>query len=188
MAGVSMRAVPVAYWLACAPTELWLEDDDGTLSEWEEPCGDRRQELGLIGQSMPRDIIEAALERCLLTDLEMARGPDEWRHIPDPFSHWDVPGSLRRRVSSQPRRLEPSREALPTGVRAHGSDLKIRSVTIRTLLSGEATAGRGEGAEASASPTASPLVPPIQPYPTPPPKHPTGTGTRCAGGSGPAAR
>lgn len=32
-----MRIVRMAYWLACAPTELWLEADDGTLSEWEEP-------------------------------------------------------------------------------------------------------------------------------------------------------
>ena len=55
-------AVPAACWLGYAPIELWLEDDDGTLSEREEPWGDRRRELVFTGQSMPRDIIEATLE------------------------------------------------------------------------------------------------------------------------------
>ena len=147
--------------------------------------GDSRRELVFIAQAMPRGIIEGALERCLLTGLEMAEGPTNGGTSPNRLRTVMCPDRLRRRVPSRTRRLEPSQEATPTGVRGHGPDHEIRSVAIRTLLSGGATTGQGEGAKVSARPTVSPPAPPIQPSPTPLPEHPTGTGNRSAGGSGP---
>lgn len=69
------------------PTEPELRADIMTLME--EPFGDRRQELVLIGQDMDRAQIEATLTGCLLTDAEMAQGWQKWRKFPDPFGDWE---------------------------------------------------------------------------------------------------
>jgi G3E family GTPase len=44
----------------------------GESAHWEEPWGDRRTELVVIGQDMDHDAMQAALDMCLMTDEEMA--------------------------------------------------------------------------------------------------------------------
>ena len=57
---------------------------------WQEPFGDRRQELVLIGQDMDQAALVAAFDACLLTDAEWALGPEGWLSFADPFSDWAV--------------------------------------------------------------------------------------------------
>lgn len=63
---------------------------------WHPYYGDRSQDLVLT--SLDRDLaeIERLLDACLLTDDELADGPDTWRHWPDPFTPWlgDEPAQL----------------------------------------------------------------------------------------------
>lgn len=49
--------------------------------------GDRRTELVCIGQELDHVAAAAALERCLLSKKEMARGVASWSALPDPFVH-----------------------------------------------------------------------------------------------------
>ena len=44
--------------------------------EWE--YKDRRQEIVFIGHGMKHDVIQNILDECLLTDEEMALGPEKW--------------------------------------------------------------------------------------------------------------
>lgn len=55
---------------------------------WEEPFGDRRQELVYIGQQLNREQLQAELDRCLLDDDEMRKGSSFWQSLPDPFPVW----------------------------------------------------------------------------------------------------
>jgi G3E family GTPase len=55
---------------------------------WHPLWGDRRQELALIGIGLDEARVRAELESCLLTDEEMAMGPDAWLDLPDPFPAW----------------------------------------------------------------------------------------------------
>ncbi len=55
---------------------------------WHPYYGDRAQDLVLT--SLDRDLteIERLLDRCLVTDTELAEGPDGWRGWSDPFTPW----------------------------------------------------------------------------------------------------
>jgi G3E family GTPase len=91
-AGSSAAAEPAGMWYAALPREEW--DDDETRAQveadWQEPWGDRRQELVFIGADMDREALTSGLERALLTDDEMALGPAGWKKLDDPFPGWSL--------------------------------------------------------------------------------------------------
>jgi len=90
-AGVVSSLQPGGSWLATAPQEEWPEDLDADDIEaiWEEPWGDRRQELVVIGAKLAPDLLER-LEGCCLTDAELDRGPAAWLGFEDPFPAWRI--------------------------------------------------------------------------------------------------
>lgn len=85
-----------AIWWAAVPREQWPTDDEAKTElrkQWQEPHGDRRQELVLIGQDLDQAALTAMLDWCLLTHAEMAKGEDAWLQFKDPFAAWDAPES-----------------------------------------------------------------------------------------------
>lgn len=75
-------------WWAAVPRAEWPDDPHAIeliAGMSEEPFGDRRQEIVIIGRGMDRVAITAALDACLLTDAELALGMDAWAELPDPF-------------------------------------------------------------------------------------------------------
>ena len=90
-AGGIMHHAAAGRWWADVPTQQW-PDDPLILKEikhdWAEPFGDRRQELVFIGQQLDEPTLRAELDACLLTDVELAEGPEVWQHYPDAFPVW----------------------------------------------------------------------------------------------------
>jgi len=90
-AGVMREYGPAGCWWASLPDGLNQDDPDAAEmleTVWEEPWGDRRQELVFIGQELDRDRYQLELRRCLLTDREMAEGRESWDGLDDPFPEW----------------------------------------------------------------------------------------------------
>lgn len=90
-AGGSATAEPAGVWYATLPRREWPEDPETRRqieADWEEPWGDRRQELVFIGARMDRGALLEGLAQSLLTDAEMKRGPKAWRTMRDPFPSW----------------------------------------------------------------------------------------------------
>lgn len=88
--GVAQYGAAGMFWSAI-PHEEWPIDDEeraGILKNWQEPFGDRRQELVFIGQHLDKKQILAALDNCLLNDEQFARGEEYWLTLPDPFPVW----------------------------------------------------------------------------------------------------
>jgi hypothetical protein len=93
--GVLLDLQPGAVWKAALQKEDWENHDDrfGTgptlLTDgeevWQEPYGDRRQEIVFIGENVVprRSEIEKTLDSCLLTRNEMKGGPEKWLQIED---------------------------------------------------------------------------------------------------------
>jgi hypothetical protein len=77
-----------ALWNAALPAEERPEGLD--TSSWDPQWGDRCQELVWIGIHMDEAGLRAMLDRCLLTDEEMALGPDGWAELEDPLPEWQV--------------------------------------------------------------------------------------------------
>ena len=88
-AGVVSSLQPAGLWLASSTPEEWPEEmaEDDVAEVWEEPWGDRRQELVVIGAKMSDTLLDD-LAACCLTDEEMALGPDGWLEFDDPFPAW----------------------------------------------------------------------------------------------------
>lgn len=87
-AGCSIRMNPAGFWWAAAPMDQWPEDEEMIAeirSNFQGEHGDRHQELVIIGQGLDQERVEGMLDRCLLTDLELAQGPEAWEAYEDPF-------------------------------------------------------------------------------------------------------
>jgi G3E family GTPase len=88
-AGGACRVEPGGSWAAALPRDAWPEEEQALIAAlWEEPYGDRRQELVLIGQELDEANLRARLDACLLSDAEFALGPMIWRSFTDPFGEW----------------------------------------------------------------------------------------------------
>ncbi|MEY5011714.1 MAG: hypothetical protein RLZZ253_2853 [Verrucomicrobiota bacterium] len=92
-AGGACQYEPGGIWWAAVPKERWPEEGDEALedlrAQWQEPFGDRRQELVIIGRDMDRAALEAMWNTALLTDAEMALGQEAWSQWEDPFAVWE---------------------------------------------------------------------------------------------------
>ena len=94
-AGGSCELEPEGMWLACTPRDEWPPElgEAGVPDGWDPVVGDRTQELVFIGVHMNAALVREALEKCLLTDAEMAAGEVEWVFYDDPFPVWNSPES-----------------------------------------------------------------------------------------------
>lgn len=82
-AGLFWHAIPVEDW----PQE---EESRAAIAEsWQEPFGDKRQELVFIGQGLNQAELRRQLDACLLSAQEMAQGEYHWQQLPDPFPAWE---------------------------------------------------------------------------------------------------
>lgn len=92
-AGNCVSTEPQRFWYAALDQEQWPQDEaqlQALKALWQEPYGDRMQELVFIGIAMDQAAIEAALHACLLADEEYALGREVWQSWEDPFGAWQA--------------------------------------------------------------------------------------------------
>lgn len=90
-AGGIARQGPGGMWWASVPRERWPEDDESRqfiLANWLDGISGARQELVFIGIDMDEAALRTRLNAALLTDKEMAEGPQNWRYYPEPIEPW----------------------------------------------------------------------------------------------------
>lgn len=81
------------HWWAAVPPEDWPQDSESVAmirANWDEHVGDARQELVLIGIDMDEFALRAGFDFCLLSDGEMAQGPEEWTSWYNPFAPFSL--------------------------------------------------------------------------------------------------
>jgi G3E family GTPase len=92
-AGSTASCESAGAWYAALPRTDWPEDEE-TLAEvagdWQEPWGDRRQELVFIGTDLNEAFLREKLDAALLNAEEMAAGPSTWASYEDPFPPWSA--------------------------------------------------------------------------------------------------
>jgi G3E family GTPase len=77
------------HWWASLPREQWPDQyREDILANWCIPYGDCRQELVFIGQNVDFGRLRRELDTCLLSDDELAGGPEVWRTYEDEFPAW----------------------------------------------------------------------------------------------------
>jgi len=81
-------------WFATVDRENWPDDQEeiaSVLKNWEEPWGDRRQEIVLIGFVNEMDIsfLTKCFDACLLNDEEMSLGETKWKALNDPLPEYE---------------------------------------------------------------------------------------------------
>ncbi len=89
LAGAISSVAPLGGWWASVPKERWPTHPDAlaeVASKWQEPWGDRRQELVFIGVGIDPTRISAALDACLIPSDDFT--PAAWAGMPDPFPVW----------------------------------------------------------------------------------------------------
>ena len=85
-AGNVLRIGAEDQWMCLMP-EMWMGSSSEALvlQDIRQPNGedyeykDRRQEIVFIGHGMKSEVIQQLLDECLLTDEEMALGPEGWK-------------------------------------------------------------------------------------------------------------
>ncbi|AHD09109.1 GTP-binding protein [Phaeobacter gallaeciensis] len=90
LAGALSSVKPLGTWWASVPVERHPTHEQARAyikAHWQEPWGDRRQELVFIGSGIDWAGLKAQLDGCLVP-LEAAAGPDQLPDYPDPFPLW----------------------------------------------------------------------------------------------------
>lgn len=94
-AGNSATHEPVGRWWAAAPRTRWpapgTPERRAIEARWQEPHGDRLNEVVFIGRRMDRAAIEQAWKAMHLNHTETRKGASGmkgWRDLPDPFAPW----------------------------------------------------------------------------------------------------
>jgi G3E family GTPase len=89
LAGAVSAVTPLGGWWASVPKDRWPTHPDALAEvalKWQEPWGDRRQELVFIGAGMDEAAIRTAFDAALVPATHFA--PAEWARLPDPFPAW----------------------------------------------------------------------------------------------------
>jgi G3E family GTPase len=89
LAGAVSTVKPMGTWWATVPRDRWPTHDgarDYLAQQWQDPWGDRRQEIVFIGAGMDRAAITRALDAALVPGT--AFRPQDWRKLADPFPLW----------------------------------------------------------------------------------------------------
>jgi len=91
LAGSMSSVSPLGIWWASVPMERWPGGEGGArsyiASHWQDPWGDRRQEIVFIGAGIDWPALKARLDACLVPEA-LAPGPDALPDLPDPFPIW----------------------------------------------------------------------------------------------------
>ena len=90
LAGALSSVKPLGTWWAAVPRDRW--PDQASMrsymtAHWQEPWGDRRQEIVFIGSGIDWRRLKARLDAALLT-ADAAPGPEALPDLPDPFPVW----------------------------------------------------------------------------------------------------
>ena len=91
LAGSIGRHEAAGFWFAAVDPSRWPEDEEWRRQlrqRWQEPFGDRRQEIVFIGIGVDEAALRRDLDACLLTPAERSGGPRAWASLPDPFPAW----------------------------------------------------------------------------------------------------
>ena len=92
-AGVQNKFEMAGKWFATVDRQNWPDDKEeiaSVLANWEEPYGDRRQEIVIIGYvgEMDEAFLKECFDACLLTDVEMQLGESAWCDFKDPLPEY----------------------------------------------------------------------------------------------------
>ena len=92
-AGNQTKFEMAGKWFATVPRQNWPEDPEeieSVLANWQEPYGDRRQEIVLIGYAdkMDKSFLKECFDACLLNDEEMNMGDVLWGDLKDPLPQY----------------------------------------------------------------------------------------------------
>ena len=91
LAGAISTVTPLGRWWAGVPKQHWPTVTDSLAAAvelWEEPWGDRRQELVFSGAGMDKAGITRELDAALVR--ENAFNPEIWANLADPFPVWGL--------------------------------------------------------------------------------------------------
>jgi G3E family GTPase len=90
-AGKLMNIEPVGRWWAAAPRARWPQELRAEIeARWQEPWGDRHQEIVFIGDRHLNEAeLRQALDACRLNYTETRKGMAFWRELRDPFPGWE---------------------------------------------------------------------------------------------------
>ncbi|MEO0633981.1 MAG: GTP-binding protein [Pseudomonadota bacterium] len=90
LAGALSSVTPLGTWWASVPEERRPTHDSARAymqAHWQEPWGDRRQEIVFIGAGIDWPALRARLDACLVPE-DIALAPDTLPDYPDPFPLW----------------------------------------------------------------------------------------------------
>ena len=86
-----MNIEQVGRWWAAAPRARWPQELRAEIeARWQEPWGDRHQEIVFIGDRHLNEAeLRQALDACRLNYTETRKGMAFWRELRDPFPGWE---------------------------------------------------------------------------------------------------